>query len=258
MSSMREGSDSDSTDPSDTENLFHGQTAAWKSSEFERLGWDTSLERPGLQIYALRLSHQTLRATALMGAICVIFIFGLVYLQSLAVNAQKEVWIAYPVGKSDGPLVQLRLEKSNISEWIADHGKFSEDYTFRLDDQTLIPKKLLSSQETRYQAWFRRFYPQLEEVHTDGRYLDGDYLDTAAANMIHVDMRFHLSHCVLALRRYWDAKESGKHVCARDIDPDHIKHCLMSLDEWAFPEDGIAPKYNVWLEWVTQVCEYDH
>ncbi|RDW83176.1 hypothetical protein BP5796_04667 [Coleophoma crateriformis] len=134
---------------------------------------------------------------------------------------------------------------------------FQDSFAFRIDDQTLIPKELLSSQEVRYQDWFRKFYPQLWDVYSGGQYLAGDYLTAASSNMIHIDLRFHLSHCVLALRRYWDAKETGKHVCPRDLDPGHIGHCLNALDEWAFPEDGVSPKHNVWLEWVTQVCEYD-
>jgi hypothetical protein len=161
------------------------------------------------------------------------------------------------VAGSQGPTVQLRIEKSNTSEWMSTHGNNLDSFAFRIDDQTMIPKELLSSEETRYQEWFGKFYPQLWDVYQNGDHLDGDYLEAAPKNMIHVDLRFHLSHCVLALRRYWIAKESGKHVCSRDLHPGHIEHCLNSLDEWAFPEDGIPPEHNVWLEWITQVCEYE-
>jgi len=72
------------------------------------------------------------------------------------------------------------------------------------------------------------------------------------------DEKFHFAHCVLALRRYWWAKESGRHVCGRDVDFGHVEHCLGYLDEKVFtpgPMDEVwedGNKYYLW--WQTKVC----
>ena len=162
-------------------------------------------------------------------------------------------WIAYPVGHSIGPPFQFRIDASNSSRWAATHDGNAEDFILRLDDQTLIPHELYTAQEDRYQQWFRRFYPQLADVYDTGGYLDSAFLARTVEEPIDVDQRFHLAHCVLALRRYWDAKEGGAHVCSRDLDPSHIEHCLNVLDDWFFTDSGRAPVY---LTWITQVCEY--
>lgn len=242
---------------SESDNLFPSQNTAWNPTEYAKLEWIPESKHSNLRACLSRFPRETIRVAFVLSIAFLAFTVGIIYLQFTPARDQSAGWIAYSTTGSQGPLLQLRIENSNTSEWVFDHSGHRDSFAFRVDDQTLIPRELLSNQEIHYQAWFQKFYPQLWEVYRDGQYLDGDYLAAASSNMIRVDLRFHLSHCVLALRRYWDAKESGKHICARDLDPGHIEHCLNSLDEWAFPADGVPPKHNVYLEWITQVCEYD-
>jgi hypothetical protein len=61
------------------------------------------------------------------------------------------------------------------------------------------------------------------------------------------------------LRRYWQAKETGKHVCPRDLDYAHIKHCFNVLDEFAFIDgprgsEPVLPEVDTTLPWLTNAC----
>jgi hypothetical protein len=249
--------DSIASTVSELNETFPGEGLLSKHMQDTQSDWILESEKPNRVKRFNQFSTGSFRLAAIFSIVLLASLWGITYLQNSFSKPQVEVWIAYPVERSDGPPIQLRIEKSNTTEWLSSHKEDLESFAFRIDDQTLIPKELLSPQEIKYQSWFQKFYPQLWDVYRSGEHLDDDYLDAAPSNMIHVDLRFHLSHCVLALRRYWNARESGKHVCSRDLDPGHIEHCLNSLDEWAFPEDGISPKHNVWLEWITQVCEYE-
>lgn len=87
--------------------------------------------------------------------------------------------------------------------------------------------------------------------------MNGTWLADPARDLVPVDDLFHFSHCVLALRRYIKAKQTGKHVCGRDIDEEHMHHCLDSFDWWAFPDGEMGqklenPKRPLW--WRTKVC----
>lgn len=240
------------------ENSFSTKDKTWTSSDSEELSWVTNSRKRYTRGCLQRLPLERLRLFGILALVAIGIFSGILYLQTtISRGSTEEVWIAYPVAKSQGPLIQLRIEESNSSEWVTTHEHHQDTFAFRIDDQTLIPKELLSPQETYYQDWFRKFYPQLSDIYSAGQHLDEQYLGAASTNLIHVDLRFHLSHCVLALRRYWQARESGTHVCARDLDPGHMAHCLDTLDEWAFPPSGIPPKHNVYLEWITQVCEYE-
>lgn len=170
-------------------------------------------------------------------------------------------WISYPTPNTQGPRIQLRIDSSNSSAWSAANPKSSTEYLFRIDDQTMIPAHLMTSQEARYQQYFDTNYPQLSKVYEANNHLNATYLKAVENHneTIDIDLKFHLSHCVLALRRYWIARETGKHVCPRDVDPGHIGHCLSALDEWAFPSPGRDTGHSFIttigaLTWITQVC----
>lgn len=122
----------------------------------------------------------------------------------------------------------------------------------------------MTAEESRYQHYLRTVDPQLAVVYESRGYLNATYLEAVEAGkkMITIDQKFHLSHCALALRRYWIARETGVHICPRDVDPGHINHCLNVLDEWAFPRPGwntgdtfLDQVGN--LTWITQVCTSD-
>jgi hypothetical protein len=71
--------------------------------------------------------------------------------------------------------------------------------------------------------------PHMSEVAYSGDYVRPAWLGSREV-AIEWDSTFHDVHCILAFRRYFKAKESGRHVCARDIHPGHIRHCLDKLD----------------------------
>jgi len=170
------------------------------------------------------------------------------------------IWVRYDPKGSQGPKYQLQFTHHNASSWAAKTPHQNGEWAFRIDDQAMIPAHLMDEEELLYQRWFQKRYPEKNQIRLDQRYIDDSFLGDPDQIKVPSDKQFHMAHCVRALRRYWQAKETGKHVCPRDIDYRHMKHCLDSMDEWAFPDGergSIKPVVDsgTWkLIWETKVC----
>ncbi|RDL38082.1 uncharacterized protein BP5553_05515 [Venustampulla echinocandica] len=173
---------------------------------------------------------------------------------------QPLAWIHWDTTGSEGPRYQLQFTHHNVSDWDAALPHGNDDWFVRLDDQSMIPPHLVDETELRYQKWYRNRYPEVDAVRLNESYSKESFLSDPFAIQIPIDDLFHPAHCVLALRRYWQAKETGKHVCPRDLDRRHMKHCLDSLDEYLFFEGERGsireiPKIQQdTLVWRTKVC----
>lgn len=197
-------------------------------------------------------------ASLLLG---LMIIFGL---QSHRHASRPKIWVRYDIRGSKGPKYQLQFTHHNVSDWDTPEKQHrytsNSEWALRIDDQAMIPMHLLTAEEERYQTWFRARYPEKELIRQQQLYLNQSFLSDPYAIQVLSDESFHTAHCVLALRRYWWAKESGMHVCPRDIDYRHIKHCLDSLDELAFPSGERGPVVhdpepaNIRLLWESKVC----
>lgn len=187
---------------------------------------------------------------------CVSLVFlGIVVVVSvlLAMAGHKDnVYDRYDTSGSEGPKHQLRIYWQNASEWVADNPQDSGKWKVRIDDQAIIPAELYDEDEERYQQWYRTRYPEMQEVIDNRDYIRPSWMGSLDM-MVPWDDQFHYAHCILALRRYWKAKETGKHVCGRDIDYLHIDHCLSSLERSAFI-DGPREESQGVMYWQTKVC----
>jgi hypothetical protein len=177
----------------------------------------------------------------------------------------NSAWQRYDVKGSVGPRYQLQFSYSNVTGWAKLHSHTNEKWFLRIDDQAMIPAALVDEEELHYQAWYQARYPEMNAIRLNQTYLDEEFLGDPEAIQVPADTTFHMSHCVRAVRRYWQAKETGRHVCARDIDYQHVKHCLDALDMWAFPEgprgsvgemtsNKMLPEDTTRLVWKTKVC----
>ena len=173
---------------------------------------------------------------------------------------ENGIWVRYDLKSSQGPKYQLQFSHRNVSSWAAKNPHDNNEWALRIDDQAMIPAHLMDEEELLYQRWFRERYPEKEQIRLNRDYINETFLSDPDQIKVPSDVTFHMAHCVRALRRYWQAKETGKHVCPRDIDFRHIKHCLDSLDSWAFPdgERGSVKQMEesgTWhLIWETKVC----
>lgn len=173
---------------------------------------------------------------------------------------ENGVWVRYDTTMSEGPKYQLQFSRHNVSDWVNPYPEGA--YAVRIDDQAIIPAHLMDEDERKYQRWFRQRYPAMRDVVDNKDFLSKDFLSDPDRLKVDADWLFHPAHCILALRRYWKAKESGHHVCPRDIDYRHIHHCLDSLDEWFFiggemrkaPPDPVDYEAKWSLVWKTKVC----
>ncbi|KAK0620910.1 hypothetical protein B0T14DRAFT_522352 [Immersiella caudata] len=211
--------------------------------------------------------------TALLAALALSLAFGLFFFtlddpegapDNNATNSAKDKkwpddgWIRYRTPNSSGPRRQLRIYHHNATAWSQANPHNSGEWRVRIDDQALIPAELYDADEDRYQQWFINRYPHLQRVVETKQYIRPAWLGSLDI-LVPWDHEFHMAHCVLAFRRYWKARESGTHVCPRDIDHNHIKHCLDWFDEYAFPpgpmtvyEGPGADEWKLW--WQTKVC----
>jgi hypothetical protein len=165
-------------------------------------------------------------------------------------------WTAYDTGASIGPKYQLSITGQNASDWTS-YIHNPEEWALRIDDQAIIPLHLLDDEEKHYQDWFQKRYPETNEIRLNQDYLNATWLSSSLVDQVPVDDMFHFAHCVLAVRRYIKAKETGRHVCGRDIDHEHMHHCLDALDWWAFPEGqrgDTVPNPKMTFSWRTKVC----
>ncbi|KAK3312427.1 hypothetical protein B0H66DRAFT_644634 [Apodospora peruviana] len=176
--------------------------------------------------------------------------------ESNPIMVEKEPYIRYPIHGSGsiGPKYQLRIQWHNASEWRHTHPHDNGEWAFRIDDQALVPAHLYDAAEDAYQQWFRARYPHMAQLVDERDYIRPAWLGSRDV-AVEWDSTFHNAHCVLALRRYFWAKESGRHVCPRDIDPGHIGHCLDALDAAMFtpgPMTEHEPKR--YMYWQTKWC----
>lgn len=172
---------------------------------------------------------------AVWGACLALAIAGCVLFGLYLNRRGSHLWQRYDIGNSNGPRYQLQFDHHNVSSWEARYPSPNDDWFLRIDDQAMIPVALLTDDEMRYQHWFQSRYIEADQIRLTGDYLRTSFLSDPDAIQVPADKEFHMAHCVLALRRYWWAKEAGQHVCPRDIDFKHIQHCLDALDSWAFP-----------------------
>jgi len=165
-------------------------------------------------------------------------------------------WVQYNTDGSIGPRYQLHITAENASEWTS-YMQNQDEWALRIDDQALIPRRLYDDDEKHYQDWIKQRYPEMNQILQRRDYINETWLGSPAIDLVPTDDLFHFMHCVLAVKRYIKAKETGRHVCGRDIDYEHVHHCLDSLDWWAFPEgkrgDGITNS-NRTFWWRTKVC----
>ena len=147
----------------------------------------------------------------------------------------------------------------DFMSWAKEAHRESASYYVRLDDRAMIPEHLVDGTERRYQIWFEKRYPEMREIRDSAAYLNESFHAHSSRHEIKSDRFFHPAHCILALRRYWQAKETGKHVCPRDIDHKHIAHCLDSLDDFAFVqgkrgEEPLLADVNWTQPWLPNAC----
>jgi hypothetical protein len=150
-------------------------------------------------------------------------------------NSEAGLWLTWNTSHSTGLEHQLQFTKpwSRFVEYF-DEETIHQPWFVRLDDQSMVTPDLIDDTEMKYQRWFRERYPEMEKIRLSGDYLNESFwLDPDSVRIV-TDPLFHPAHCLLALRRYWLAKETGQHVCPRDIDYHHVKHCLDSLDDVFF------------------------
>lgn len=171
-----------------------------------------------------------------IGLACLIAGVVLLSLLFLSQNRLPQFWQRYGLGSSAGPQFQLQFDHHNVSAWGARYPEPNNEWFVRIDDQAMVRPSLVDAHELRYQRWFRQRYPEADAIRVRGDYLKKSFLGDPSAIQVPADKEFHMAHCVLAVRRYWRARETGKHVCPRDIDFKHMQHCLDALDMWAFPE----------------------
>lgn len=165
-----------------------------------------------------------------------LIVFAVFRLGSFIQNKDIGIWQRYDTSGSIGPRYQLQFDHHNVSSWEARYPKPEDTWFLRIDDQAMIPLSLVDDKELHYQRWFQTRYPEADQIRLNGDYLKQSFLSDYKAIRVPADKTFHLAHCVMVVRRYWWARESGHHVCPRDIDFKHIQHCLDALDSWAFPE----------------------
>lgn len=226
--------------------------------------WLKQLSRPRSLVSKLWTLFARHSWESLLGVLSLIasLVFVSIAVFSLTLPSQNP-GIATPTSRylsaastSQGPRHQLNLVANNVSQWA--NSNDLGGYIVRLDDQSLIPNRLVTEREETYQSFLRARYPQLQAVVDSGKHLDPWFLAATDApkNLITMEPAFHLTHCIVALRRYFDAKENNAHVCPRDIGQGHVRHCLGVLEDYAF--NGKSPFADAgpdqFLIWGTDVC----
>ncbi|KAJ4289888.1 hypothetical protein N0V90_011221 [Kalmusia sp. IMI 367209] len=155
------------------------------------------------------------------------------------------IWLSWNLPKdSKGPQNQLQFTwpHPNFTAWAAENDRSVDDFYLRLDDQTMIPTEYVDEFELQYQAWYAKYYPWFAEVGDSKSYLNESYWRDTRSYPLAIDHEFHVAHCVLTMKRYWKARESGHHVCPRDIDHNHISHCFGVLESYAFDVSWRRPE----------------
>ncbi|OJJ73131.1 hypothetical protein ASPBRDRAFT_53362 [Aspergillus brasiliensis CBS 101740] len=171
----------------------------------------------------------------LLCAICIIVStrLQLTFRTTTTTTSKNDLWLHWNTTNSIGLTNQLQFTRpwSSFLDYFSDQ---QQEWYTRLDDQSMLPTTLIDATELKYQKWFQDRYPEMERVRRNGDYLNSSFWEDPYAVQIPTDALFHPAHCLLAVRRYWIARETGRHVCPRDIDFHHVKHCLDSLDRVLF------------------------
>ena len=189
----------------------------------------------------------------LMGAIAAAF--------STLAHRQRDpgLWMHWDTKGTEGPnQLQYTYPHPNFTTWVAETHRDSDDWFVRIDDQSMIPPSLVDNDERRYQEWFRGRYPEWEAIRINKDYLNETFYkhyDHQHAQL-RIDRDFHVTHCILVMKRYWRAKQTGRHVCPRDVYDKHIGHCFDVLEHLAIddlPGTGYAEE-QTWNPWIVNAC----
>ncbi|GKZ22398.1 hypothetical protein AbraIFM66951_011566 [Aspergillus brasiliensis] len=127
-------------------------------------------------------------------------------------TSKDDLWLHWNTTNSIGLTNQLQFTRPwpSFLDYFSEHQQQQEWYT-RLDDQSMIPTTLIDATELKYQKWFQNRYPEMERVRQTGDYLNTSFWEDPYAVQIPTDALFHPAHCLLAVRRYWIARETGRH-----------------------------------------------
>lgn len=190
-----------------------------------------------------------------IASVCGVLVFSSRYHGHTQTPETVYEFTEYSTEGSIGPYYQRHVTPENATE-LVEHMKPGE-WTLRIDDQAVIPTYLLDEEEAHYQKWFQNRYEEMNRIRTSGDHMNETWLSSEAIDNVPTDGVFHLAHCVLAVRRYIKAMETGHHVCGRDIDKEHLNHCFEVLDWWAYPEDRKGEDLhneNITFKWRTKIC----
>jgi hypothetical protein len=173
---------------------------------------------------------------------------------------KPELWLHWDHKRTVGlEQLQFTFPHPNFTSWAKETNHENEEWYVRLDDQSMIPARLVDEDEERYQQWFRNRYPVFEAVRASGDYLNETYYKHTlhAHALLQIDPQFHVTHCVLVMKRYWRAMESGRHVCPRDVDYKHINHCFEVVEQFAI--EDFAPMTedygdDIRMPWIVNAC----
>lgn len=171
---------------------------------------------------------------------------------------QADMWLKWDIpngSKGCQNQLQYTYPHPNFTSWAAETHHENVEWFLRIDDQTLIPSDMLVNDDIRYNTWFERRYPQFQEVAQSKDYLNETFWLEPKTHPLPIDHQFHVTHCVLVLKRYWRARESNRHVCPRDLDHTHLKHCFTVLEALAIPDfepeepvgELVTGTDNIWI-----------
>jgi len=228
--------------------------SSWARLRLQWPRWHSYKTISSTTIPEYRPSHWRRRIIICGGSLIILAIVILVSTLLVLRGHTDGMYDRYSTTGSEGPRHQLRIYWQNASEWSAANPQDTGKWKVRIDDQAIIPAELYDEDEEHYQQWYRTRYPEMQRVIDNRDYVRPSWMGSLNM-MVPWDDQFHFAHCVLALRRYWKAKETGKHVCGRDIDYLHIDHCLGSLEKRVFidgPRETYDPPW--YMYWQTKVC----
>jgi hypothetical protein len=192
---------------------------------------------------------------SVIASVCAIFVLSTKYNGHKQPAESVHEFTEYSTEGSIGPYFQRHVTPENATELV--EAMKPGEWTLRIDDQAVIPTYLLDEEEAHYQKWFQNRYTEMNRIRTSGDHMNETWLSSLAIDNVPTDGVFHVAHCVLAVRRYVKAKESGHHVCGRDIDKEHLNHCMEVLDWWAYPEGRKGEDLhneNITFKWRTKIC----
>jgi hypothetical protein len=177
-------------------------------------------------------------------------------------STSRDLWIYWDVKNTTGlDQLQFTYPHPNFTTWAAETNHDTDNWFVRLDDQALIPPHLVDDDERRYQDWFGKHYPVYKAIGDSKDYLNETFWKHAmhAHTKLEIDHGFHIAHCILAMKRYWKAMESGMHVCPRDVNHGHIGHCFVVLEQLVivdFPSIGTMSEQVIGTQnsWIVSAC----